>query len=203
MKLSTRFDRVSVALGTLITAVVGLTPIGCARPLTTFEIVNYRQSGRVERFHETFDQAYYAVDNQGNIDVVLRTESPIEGDSDANITQLIYLHSFWRSIPGQTVADRTQLNGTVTYCVMSPSIVARFEGAGSLFFSLDKDRNELTGTLELARLTACDKRTAGDSLFARSELSGTFRAVRDPRRVRMFVNDIDRVFAPPRKDTQP
>lgn len=177
-----------------IAAALGLPLIGCATRPTVFEIINYRGPGVVERFHQTFTEAYYDIDGHGNVDVVLRVESPTENGAGGRIVQLIHLRTFWRSVPGVTVADRTQLNGTVTYCVISPSLVSSFEGAGSVFCSKRRGRDELTGEVELARLTPCKVVAGGDPLFVRSELSGTFSAVRDPRRVTVLVNEIERVF---------
>lgn len=167
---------------------------GCAAPDTAFEIINYRTQGPPERLTESFPEGYYEVDPQGNVDIVLRTESPGPANDADPIVQVVHLQTFWRSIPGRTVADRTQLNGTVTYCVISPAVVASFEGVGSLFVTQRPRTDELVGALELARLTPGRVIAGRDPVFERMELSGTFRAVRDPRRVTATVNEIRRVF---------
>jgi hypothetical protein len=173
-----------------------LVSAGCTRPDTSFEIVNYRDHGQIEHLRETFPEAYYDVDREGNIDIVLRAESKRSADNGSRIVQIVRLRSFWRCMPGRTVANRTQLNATVTYCVISPAIVASYAGAGSLFVSQGKHADELTGEVELARLSPGTMVVGDDPVFERSELSGTFQARRDPRQVTRLVNEIERVFGP-------
>jgi len=169
---------------------------GCSAPATTFEIVNYREPGRVERLHEVFDEAFYDVDEGGNVDIILRRETADRNDPSAKIVQIVHLKTFWRSIAGRTVAHRTQLNGTVHYCIWSGELVATFEGVGSLFCDIDKRSNDLSGALELARLKPARQDTQGEPLFERAELSGTFSAKRDSRRVVGAINEIARAFPP-------
>ena len=125
---------------------------------------------------------------------MLRTASSLETAPEDKIVQLVKIETFWRSVPGRTVAHRTQLNATVTYCVISPAIVAGYEGAGSLFLAKNKKSKELSGELELARLKPTQVIIGGDPVFTRSEVQATFRAIHDPRKVTGLVNQMDRMF---------
>jgi hypothetical protein len=172
--------------------------VGCRTTPTQLIVVNYLGSGEVERFGETFEEAYYDRDAQGNVDIVLRRASRNTQTPADKITQIVHLKTIWRSIPGRTVAHRTQLNGTVTYCIVGPSIAATFEGAGSIFYKQEKRSGELIGSIDLARLSPVRRIGDHEPLFDHAELSGTFRAKHDPLRVVTAVNEINRVFGPER-----
>lgn len=178
-----------IAAGVLLAA-----STGCAPTVSTFDIVNFRDDAGLERFHETFDEAWYDVDGTGNVDIVLRRSQPREGGRDDAVVQLVHVRSFWRSIPGRTVAERTQLNGVVTYGVISGGLGATFEGAGSVFFVHDPKKGELTGSLDLARLKPARELTPGSAVFQRVELSGTFVARHNPSRTVALRHQLEQTF---------
>lgn len=180
-------------------ALIGLVLIpaaGCRAPSTAFEIVDYRQPGDARRYRETFDEAYYYVDDHGNLDLVLRRCTPAGGTSSHGITQVIHMRTVWRSIPGTTVAHRSQINATVSYLIVSGSMGGSFEGAGSVFFDQRKGEDVITGSLDLAILRPKRRLLSGEDLFKRAELTGTFTARRDPRRVVRIINEMNRLFGP-------
>ena len=167
---------------------------GCSARPSTFEIVDYREPGEVRRFHETFDEAYYALDGQGNVDVVLLRSTPGRSIAAHTVTQVIHIRTVWRSIPGTTVAHATQINGKVNYHIVSGSRGATFEGAGSVFFKLNRQRGILTGTLDLAFLRPKRRFAAGSALFKRAELTGEFHARHNPRRAIRIINEMACLF---------
>lgn len=183
----------------LVLPLLFISGTGCSVKTSTFEIVDHRQSGEAERYHETFDEAYYALDGHGNVDIVLRRSAPAESEPGQTITQVIHIRSIWRCIPGATVAHRTQINGTVRYHIVSGKAGATFKGAGSVFFKQNGRRDTLTGTLELALLRPQRRLVAGSTLFERAELMGEFRAQRDPRRVVRTINEMNSIFSRPPK----
>lgn len=170
--------------------------IGCSARTSTFEIVDYRESGQPKRYRETFNEAYYDVDPHGNVEIVFRRSEPSEADPDREITQVVHIRSVWRSIPGWTVAHSTQINGTVGYLILTGRVGATFEGAGSVFFNENHRKNRLKGTLDLALLRPTRRLAGGNPIFERAELKGKFRAKRDRRRLVRLVNDMNRLFGP-------
>lgn len=168
--------------------------IGCAVRTSTFEIIDYRGDGGAERYHQSFDEAYYAVDGQGMVSIVLQREAASQSNPGGSVRQVIHLRSVWRCIPGETVSHRTQINGTVSYHLVTGQVGATFEGAGSLFFSEDQEKRTLTGSLELATLKPTRRLAASHDLFRKAELKGQFHATYDPRRVRRILNDMNRLF---------
>ncbi len=185
---------------------------GCGIKTTELRIVDYRDPGGAAVYTETFDEAYYHMDETGNVDVVLRREQPGLDGREQTITQIIHLRSVWRSIPGRTVAATTQINGTVSYLITNGQVGAAFGGAGSIFYREDRTHTVLTGKLERAYLTpqnhvASDPRVgrvapdprvgrSRQPLFTRAVLSGQFRAIRDPRRVRRILNETELLLGP-------
>ena len=179
----------------LLTILLLPVALGCAVRSSTFEIVDYRDAGDAKRYQEAFDEAYYDLDDHGNVNLVLRrTGAGQSGKQD--ITQIVRIRSVWRPVPGRTVSHRTQINATVSYFVTGGRIGDTFEGAGAVFFTQNRGKNILTGTLDHSVLRPKRQLSPGEPLFARAELSGTFRAKRDRRQVVRIVNEADRLFGP-------
>ena len=114
-------------------------------------LLDYSGSGSAQPYAESFPEAYYALDPEGNVDVVLRRVAEAR-DGEGEVVQLLHLRSFWRSIPGRTVADTTQINAAVRYEIATAGEVLRLEGAGSAFFSESRKGVELVGEVEEAFL---------------------------------------------------
>ncbi len=181
--------------GALSLCLFFLAPSGCSVRSSAFQIVDYRDAGDAKRYQETFDEAYYDLDDHGNVNIVLRRAGAgRRGEQD--ITQIIRIRSVWRSVPGRTASHRTQINSTVSYFVTGGRIGDTFEGAGAVFFTQNRGKNILTGTLDHSVLRPKRQLAPGEPLFARAELSGTFRATRDRRQVVRIVNEADRLFGP-------
>jgi len=170
-------------------------PGGCFAKPSVFHIVDYRDGGE-KKYRETFREAYYDLDPQGNVTIVLHRSDPNPDNPRQPILQTIRLQSFWRPIPGRTVVERTQLNALVTYAIVSGRSGATFEGAGSVFFDKDWPTSKLEGTVEYSSLRPTRRLAAGDDLFKQASLEGTFRATPNARRCLRLANDIDRFFGP-------
>lgn len=173
-----------------------LAVLGCRATTSRFQIIDHRADGTHDRYHETFPEGWYDTDGAGNLDLILRRSQPSENDPSQTITQMVYIRSIWRSIPGRTVAERTQINAAVSYVILNEGAGTTFEGAGSVFFEENRGREILRGELELATLRPMRRLDRGQPLFERAELAGEFVAARDRRRVIRLKNDIDRKFGP-------
>lgn len=170
--------------------------VGCAAPPNSFEILDYREAAQPKRYRETFEEAYYDVDAIGNLNLVLRRQAPVEPGKPQELTQVIHIRSFWNSMPGRTIAERTQINGQVSYLVFSGEAGAGFEGSGSVFFSKDWTGSLLIGTLDHATLKPKRRLAVGSEVFARADIKGNFKAKHDPRAVVRLMNDMQRLFGP-------
>jgi len=188
--------RVQSKLSLFLTATLGLYLLGCVTPSNSFDITDHRDPFQDRQYHENFDEAYYDLDSEGNVQIVLRRTRPMGNDPKEPLTQVIHLKTFWRPIPGRTVAERTQINGFVSYLIVGGGVGATFEGAGSVFMHQNKKGSVLTGTMEYAVLKPKRRLAADNDIFAQAELKGHFRARRDARRVVSIVNDLNRLFGP-------
>jgi len=112
------------------------------------------------------------------------------------ITQVLYIRSVWRSIPGRTTASRTQINATISYLIVGGRVGASFEGAGSVFFKENRKQDELTGEVEFALLSPTRRLVGGEALFERAQIQGRFRAQKNRRRVLRVRHEMDRLFGP-------
>lgn len=157
-------------------------------------IIDHRQAGPDAVYVETFNECYYDADAEGNVDLVLRREHVKTDDPSQTVTQIVHVRSFWKSIPGTTVAHDQQINATVRYMILSGRAGASFQGAGSIFCDKNRSRSVLKGDLGLAYLSPRTRLNNGNILFERAEISGSFRALHDPRRVVRILNEMDELF---------
>ncbi len=193
LRLARREARIVVGIALAVFAAGG-----CAqRPVVSvIRLVDHRAPGSTERFRETFQEAWYNLDRHGNVDLVLRRLSHPGAGAESTLTQLVHIRSVWRPIPGRTVTHRTQINGTITYYLVSGRTGTAYDGAGSIFFK-EKRGGRLIGAIEHAKLRPTRHLASSSPLFARAEISGEFAAVHDPRRVIQLVNEMNRLFGPP------
>jgi len=169
---------------------------GCSVKVSHFEIVDHRSDGGERKYHETFPDACYTIWPDGNTDIVLSRMQPSQADPSRNIRQIIHLRTIWRSIPGTTVAEKSQINARVSYLIVMDNTGATFEGAGSVFFKEDRKKHVIQGSLDLALLRPTRRLPGGGAFFEHAEIQGVFRAVRDRRRLVRTINNMDRLFGP-------
>ena len=180
----------------LTVAVLTMTAVGCAAPASTLDLVDYRDSAGARRFSVDFEEGFCAVDPRGNLDVVQRHSTDRDTPGGPAITQVVHLRTVWRSIPGLTVANETQINGTAVYAIVGGAASSTYEGAGSLYFVHDPVTGRIRGRLNRVVLLPKREVAAGEPVFQRVELSGTFDVEHDPRRTVQAINDLERLFGP-------
>lgn len=177
-------------------ALAFITVGGCTKSanVSVIRIIDHRHPGATERFRESFQEAWYDLDEHGNVDIVLRRSARPHEDTHSPLDQVVHIRSVWRSIPGRTPAQRTQINGTITYYLVSGRTGTAYDGAGSVFFR--EKRGRLVGAIELAKLRPTRHLVSSSPLFARAEISGEFTALRNRRRVVQLVNEMNQLFGP-------
>jgi hypothetical protein len=168
--------------------------IGCAAEPSRLRITDYPSPGSVRTLSGSFEEGYYRIDAAGNLDLILRHAA--DPDAKAAADQVVHVSTVWRSIPGQTAADETQINGTVVYAILGPGVDSTYEGAGSVFFSTDPMTGAFTGRLNRVILRPKRQLAEGPPLFERVQISGAFHADLDPRKTVQTINDLERQFGP-------
>lgn len=176
--------------------IAGLLSIasGCAPLTTRLQVVDYRAGGASTGYVQSFGECYFRFDAVGRLDIVAR-HAPGPGDA-ASTEQIVHIRAFWISRPGQTEAETTMINATVSYMIAGAPEGATFEGSGFVSFRLDRNREHLRADLELSSLLPVRRLGQADRLFERAELSGSLAARRDDARVVTLVNECRRRFGP-------
>lgn len=169
---------------------------GCGPKGTQFEVVDYRTGSGTAGYRESFDECYYGIDAAGHFDFVARRISIGKRDHDERITQVVHLHGIWHAVPGQTYAEDTMINATVSYLIVSGAGGASFEGGGFVSFRENRKRTVATGKLELAKLGPVRRVGDGRQLFERAELQGKFKAERNRRQVTRILTEMRHLFGP-------
>ncbi len=168
--------------------------LGCGPKATQFHVVDYRPSGEAHGYFQAFDECYYCTDAHGNVDIVAR-HTTVNGESPTT-TQVVHMRTFWVPKPGRTYAERTMINATVSYLIVSGPDGATFEGSGFLCFRPDRKRQQIKGRLELSSLKPQRRLGSAERLFDKAELSGEFVAKRDKARVIATLREMRRLFGP-------
>lgn len=181
----------SRALRFLVVPVLLMQPAlgGCARVQNEIELVDFGARGRREVTRLSFDDAFYSIDDMGQLNLIMQRRPSNEADPREHT---VHVRTVWRSLPGKTTAHPRQINGTISYCVWIGTQGVCYEGAGSVFFSERSGGDELSGRIDLVRLRPTRRSAAADIPFAAAELSGTFRATNDRRTAVRLVNDLKR-----------
>lgn len=183
-----------------VSAVLAVVVAGCARPGATLNIIDVTPAGSPARYRQVFEEAYFDFDANRTANIVLLSRSADLRDPDSTIRQTVHIRSVWESVPGDTIAEKTQINATIRYVLQSGGLVGFYEGGGSLIFDASDSGDELEGTIELARLRPAQRGighaqpgTGGEAIFQLPIVEGKFRAVRNRRRVARVVNEVDRL----------
>ena len=163
---------------------------GCNKPAAQVTVVDHTGEGELRRYAEFFPEAYYSVDSMGNVDVVLRRTQPSRTNPAGNVTQLVHLRTVWKSRPGRTIAETTQINGTLRYQLLTGADEATYEGGGSVFLHENRGKTRLNGKVEYATVRGRHSADNAAAVFEKVELSGAFRAVHDPRRTVRLMNEM-------------
>jgi len=171
-----------------------LAMAGCAAGPTRIEFTTFDTSGGSEHVYANFSSASYRKIQGGLIELVCRAETPSTLDPTQTITQIVFVRTFWHPQPGRTFVERTQLDGTVIYTVLTPPTGVRYDGAGFLTFKI-RDDGTMEGEIESGTLTP--RYRMGDAVipFSSARITGRIRAVENPRDVVNTLQSIESQFS--------
>ena len=186
---------------------------GCSRPITQFEIHSFKNRAAPQRYSEVFDAGYFSVDSNKNHTFIFTVsptyvEREVETPDDASestptpsepvrMSQTLELKVFWRAIPGSTVAESTQTNANIVYCLTTGRDCITYEGAGFVSFTESRDGQTVTGMLESAALCPARFVNVPADLFGPCHISGTFVAGKDRAAVVSHQLALRRKLGPP------
>jgi hypothetical protein len=177
---------------------------GCGVHTTKFFIDDHRGGVPAARYYEEFPECYYSLDAHNHVDIVARRQSRGDRPDSPPVVQVVHIRRVWAAVPGQTLAEQSMINATVSYFIVGPEGGASFEGGGFVTFEENREETGIAGQLESSSLTPQRQAGLGSDLFERISVTGTFQATRDKRRVVRLLNETRRLFGPmPRYEPPP
>ncbi len=169
----------------------------CQSKVTRFEVIDYSPTSDPLHYFQEFDECYFRVDGEGNIDIVARRRGRPTNRQDDDPVQVVHLRTIYQSVPGETPVERTMTNATVSYIIMDHGAGVSFDGAGFLLCTIHANGRELTGTLEESTLRPM--RSLGTDVpqvFDRPRVTGRIYARLDPRRTLRILNETRHLLRP-------
>ena len=103
----------------LLLLALAVSAAGCHPPETRVHIRDFQHPGGPRSLHQNFDEAYYTIDPDGKLRLVLRNEAPSIAIPTENISQVLLIETFWRPIPGITFVESSMINANITYLIRS------------------------------------------------------------------------------------
>lgn len=174
---------------------VGLAvAVGCAPDGTRLEFTTFGHDNSSRQFYGEYTEAYYRQLTNGTLELLLRAEAPSSLDPKQNITQLIYLKTFWKPRPGRTAAEATQINANVQYAMLTPPTGVRYDGSAFLIANHDRNSGELVGRIESGTLIPRYRMGSAAEPFASAKFIGGFRATENPRKVLQGFHTLQNEF---------
>ncbi len=168
----------------------------CRSHVTRFEVIDYSPEAEPLHYFQEFDECYYRVDGEGNIDIVARRRGSPTNREDDGPVQVVHLRSIFRPVPGLTPVERTMTNATVSYIILDRGDGVSFDGAGFLLCKIHRNGRELTATLEESTLQPMRHMGAGPQVFQRPRVTGRIHAQLDPRRTHRILNETRHLLGP-------
>ncbi len=206
---SSVLSRSCLAVGALVLAAWN---VGCRPVETRFDVLSFRDAGEARRYTEVFDAGYFRLAPNGNWTFVfevaptrlpmtspaqdgMAASRPADDPIDVRMSQTLKVEVFWRPRPGTTYAEATQTNARILYSLSVDRSSIAYEGSGFVWFTLSRDGNTVTGSIESSALYPARTVHEPPDLFGPCRLSGTFTAARDQAKVVALDRSIRKRFS--------
>ncbi len=190
--------RLSMKLIVFMGAIGCVLAVGCQTPRTSrLDFTLFESEGQENRHYADFNDAFYRVSAGSTLEIVLRATKPSSIDPTQTITQVLYLKTYWRPIPGTTAVEATQINARVQYAVLTPPTGVRYDGGAFISYKIDKKSGVLTGKIESGTLSP--KFRMGDAVepFGAARFTGHIRATEKSRDVVSTLQMLESQFSRP------
>ena len=171
-----KYFRSSITI--VIVSVSATTIMGCAAGTNNLDI--RKIDAEQTLLNQDFDQAYYGVDNDGNVELLLHQS----GGKEGTIEQVVYVRTFWRVIPGKTGADPSGTNAYVTYFIIAGNRGAIYRGAGMVLLKGKPGRRRLGANIKSANLDLVNHSAHFPDVFGAAVMNGRISAKHDKAALR-------------------
>ncbi|MCB9853055.1 MAG: hypothetical protein H6819_08165 [Phycisphaerales bacterium] len=109
------------------------------------------------------------------------------------IAQFVLIDLLWHPEPGTTYVESTQTNAGLTYCLVRGRDTVRYDGAGFVYFRLDRDGRTMTGRIESATLYPSKATSESVDILGPCRVTADFVARQNAR----GVNEVQRKLIGP------
>jgi hypothetical protein len=134
-----------------------------------------------------YRSAFFSNDGKGAVSFVLSDVSMDEViQGTVRNGQVLHIDLLWLPKPGATPLDSTATNASVRLMVIADGAVGLYGGAGFAMPSNDTEGDSVGMTLEDASLQLLDSTPGFTDLLSPAQLTGSFTAKRDDKRVRQL-----------------
>ncbi|MEE8170860.1 MAG: hypothetical protein V3T70_09955 [Phycisphaerae bacterium] len=173
-----------------ITASTVAASAACGPRATEIRLESLRDPANPVVYAESFDTAYFRVNERDRWDIVLFNRRASEQDPNQTIEQFLHLRLFWRPIPGTTYAESSQTDAVIRYCLATGPAAATYDGAGFVYLSVGRNRATLSGRIESANLAPSRQAGGARDLFGTCRLTGEFVARQDAGRTTALLTQL-------------
>ena len=177
----TPLSRACISCYHWIVLIASCALVGCQSPRTTrIELTTFDAKGAAKLHYSEFRRASYRMSPGNELELVFRSERPSSIDPTQAITQIVYIKSFWKSIPGTTYADSSQINARVQYALLTPPTGMRYDGSAFIHYGFQTGTGRLVGTLEDGTLSPRYRMGDAADPLGPCRFSGKFVATENP-----------------------
>ena len=164
---------------------------GCGLPDSEVRLVSYKDREFPEPYTISFADCTYRTEPTGDYHIVARVmHDPDDADAGA-ITQYMHIHLFWKPRPGRTFVNRSTIDATLRYVIVTDAGTVEYSGTGFVFPKHPRRSDKLIAEIESARLKVSSLVGEPAEMLGDSRLSGVLVATFDPSRTLDLLHEMN------------
>jgi len=193
--MTVTLNRTTFALnGLFLTALIA---VGCASEPMRVHLTTYDETGAAQEHYADFTRAYYTTGPNGLMAWALSTEQPSPDDPTQIVTQIVHIREIWKTRPGKTFANASQINAQVRYAILTPPTGVRYDGSAFITYKSKRFSDVQICEIEAGRLTPSKRMGDVTVPFGPARFNGTFEATENQATVAEAAQLIDALFSTP------
>jgi hypothetical protein len=175
-----------LTLGLLLAGVAAITS-GCSNVSASGSLRAISLGRDPVELPSAFVAAYFSNDSLADTSFMLSNIKP--GDlmsGSVSNAQIVHVQLLWNPRPGYTPLDPSATNACIRYIIIADGELGIYGGAGFAMPDGDLDSDTLELSLRDASLQLLEKTPGFVDLLSPAQLTGSFKASRDPQRTRQL-----------------
>ncbi len=164
---------------------------GCRLPDSEVRLVSYKDREFPEPYGIRFTDCTYRTEPTGDYHIVARVARE-PGDSNSGaITQYMHIHLFWKPRPGRTFVNRSTIDATLRYVIVTDAGTVEYSGTGFVYPKHPRRSDKLIAEIESARLKVASLVGEPTEMLGDSRLTGVLVATFDPSRTLDLLHEMN------------